>query len=178
MRNSTAAWPFSPPTTNNHSPIFITPTPLLTNMKKTFLRKVLLAVTLVLSSTAAVGQIPITITKDGRVEFAGTGNPKTDDLMSRIQLHGYAQGGAFYNSRVLYLIASVFAPMAAVLLVSHYVVRRFHPAWNLVAWLAGFLAYGYLIYLSPAASPIGPTLTAMLLSGLLTLLGLLSRPRP
>lgn len=77
----------------------------------------------------------------------------------------------------LYLIASVFAPMAAVLLVSHYVVRRFHPAWNLVAWLAGFLAYGYLIYLSPSASPIGPTLTAMLLSGLLTLLGLLSRPR-
>ncbi|MBO4800748.1 MAG: porin [Bacteroidaceae bacterium] len=68
-------------------------------MKKTFLRKVLLAVTLVLSSTAAVGQIPVTITKDGRVEFAGTGNPKTDDLMSRIQLHGYAQGGAFYNSR-------------------------------------------------------------------------------
>ena len=77
----------------------------------------------------------------------------------------------------LYLIASVFAPMAAVLLVSHYVVRRFHPAWNLTAWLAGFLAYGYLIYLSPDASPIGPTLTAMLLSGLLTLLGLLSRPR-
>ena len=77
----------------------------------------------------------------------------------------------------LYLIASVFAPMAAVLLVSHYVVRHFHPAWNLAAWLAGFLAYGYLIYLSPSASPIGPTLTAMLLSGLLTLLGLLSRPR-
>lgn len=70
----------------------------------------------------------------------------------------------------LYLIASVFAPMAAVLLVSHYVVRRSHPWWNLVAWLAGFLAYGYLTYLNPDASPIGPTLTTMLLSAILALL--------
>lgn len=43
----------------------------------------------------------------------------------------------------LYMIASVFAPMAAVLLVNRYVVRRSCVCWNFVSWLAGLLAYHF-----------------------------------
>ena len=52
-------------------------------------------------STTAMAQIPINITKNGRVEFGGNAGNKAagDDLMARIQLHGYAQGGAFYNDK-------------------------------------------------------------------------------
>ena len=57
----------------------------------------------------------------------------------------------------LYLIASVFAPMAAVLLVSYYGTKGGRPVGNFLAWLAGFLAYQFA-----TSSPIGPTLTSML----------------
>ena len=59
----------------------------------------------------------------------------------------------------LYLISSVFAPMAAVLIVDHYFVKKGLKWWNLAAWLAGFLTYQFA-----GASPIGPTLTAILVS--------------
>jgi len=65
----------------------------------------------------------------------------------------------------LYLIASVFAPMAAVLIVSRYCVRRTFVAWNLVAWLTGTLTYHFA-----GSSPIGPTLTALAVSGFLAVL--------
>lgn len=67
----------------------------------------------------------------------------------------------------LYLIASVFAPMAAVLIVSHYVVRCPHVLWNLIAWLAGTLTYHFA-----GSSPIGPTLTSLLVAAILTLVPL------
>ena len=70
----------------------------------------------------------------------------------------------------LCLIASVFAPMAAVLLVNCFVVRRSCPCWNAVAWLVGTLMYHYA-----SGSPIGPTLTALLVSGGLALMGRLCR---
>lgn len=75
----------------------------------------------------------------------------------------------------LYLIASVFAPMAAVLVVAHYVVRRGAPSrvilvWNLVAWFVGFMVYQFA-----GESPIGPTLTAMLSSAALSLLPILKK---
>jgi len=41
----------------------------------------------------------------------------------------------------LYAIASVFAPMAAVLLVDRYIVRKHCVAWNFVSWAAGTAAY-------------------------------------
>lgn len=66
----------------------------------------------------------------------------------------------------LYLIASVFAPMAAVFAVSHYVVKRPLPVWNIVAW-----AFGFGIYQFAGESPIGPTMTAMAVSAVLALAG-------
>jgi len=66
----------------------------------------------------------------------------------------------------LYLIASVFAPMASVLLVEHYFVRRRHTPLNLCAWVAGTVLY----HLS-ATSPLGPTLTAILIAGAIASLG-------
>lgn len=70
----------------------------------------------------------------------------------------------------LYLIASVFAPMAAVFVVSHYIVKRPLPVWNLVAW-----AFGFGIYQFAGNSPIGPTMTAMAISAILALAGKLAR---
>lgn len=67
----------------------------------------------------------------------------------------------------LYLIASVFAPMAAVFAVSHYIVKRPLPAWNLVAWAIGFGVYQFA-----GESPIGPTITAMAVSAVLALVGI------
>jgi len=70
----------------------------------------------------------------------------------------------------LYLIASVFAPMTAVLVVSRFIVRRRLAVWNLVVWLIGTLTYHFA-----GSSPIGPTLTSLLVSGLLASVPLYSR---
>lgn len=59
----------------------------------------------------------------------------------------------------LYLISSVFAPMATVLIVDRYLVKRGCVWWNVVAWLVGVTVYQFA-----SASPIGPTLTAILAS--------------
>lgn len=75
----------------------------------------------------------------------------------------------------LYLIASVFAPMAAVFAISHYVVKRTLPVWNLVSWAFGFVVYNWFA----GNSPIGPTMTAMAVSAVLALAGKLARlPAP
>ncbi|MBR5693208.1 MAG: cytosine permease [Fibrobacter sp.] len=77
----------------------------------------------------------------------------------------------------LYLIASVFAPMAAVLLVSFYfgktgavhtgeetarVSGKAFWIWNLFAWLAGFIVYQVAERLDSV--PLGPTLLAVIVS--------------
>lgn len=63
----------------------------------------------------------------------------------------------------LYLISSVFAPMATVLLVDRYWIRRGRVLWNLLAWLVGVV-----VYQLAGSSPIGPTLTAIAASALMT----------
>ena len=63
----------------------------------------------------------------------------------------------------LYLISSVFAPMATVLLVDRYLIRRRRVLWNLIAWLSGVL-----VYQIADSSPIGPSLTAIAATALLT----------
>lgn len=67
----------------------------------------------------------------------------------------------------LYLISSVFAPMATVLLVDRYLVRNGHVWGNLAAWLVGFTVYRFA-----ETSPIGPTLTAIAASAAATLVQL------
>jgi len=75
----------------------------------------------------------------------------------------------------LYLIASVFAPMAAVLLVSFYFEKagavnasesgatgKAFWLWNLFAWLAGFAVYQVAERLDSV--PLGPTLLAVIVS--------------
>ena len=99
----------------------------------------------------------------------------------------------------LYLIASVFAPMAAVLLVDGFLARRGQrsaasadsacvlsasAAWNLAAWAAGFAVYhaclggesplalawpGAFGFLAGWSSPAGATIPAMAASALLAL---------
>ena len=66
----------------------------------------------------------------------------------------------------LYLIASVFAPMAAVLAVSHYAVKSPLPVWNVISWAVGFGVYQFA-----GSSPVGPTMTAMFVSAVLALCG-------
>ena len=75
----------------------------------------------------------------------------------------------------LYLIASVFAPMAAVLLVSFYFGKvgavytgeglasgKAFWLWNLFSWLAGFVVYQVAERLDSV--PLGPTLLAVIVS--------------
>lgn len=66
----------------------------------------------------------------------------------------------------LYLIASVFASMAAVLAVSHYAVKSPLPVWNVISWAVGFGVYQFA-----GSSPVGPTMTAMFVSAALALCG-------
>lgn len=75
----------------------------------------------------------------------------------------------------LYLIASVFAPMAAVLLVAFFAVKehlnkKWFWALNLVAWLAGFI-----VYQVAGGSPVGPTITSLAVSAVITLLAKLKK---
>ncbi|MCL4100840.1 MULTISPECIES: cytosine permease [unclassified Fibrobacter] len=71
----------------------------------------------------------------------------------------------------LYLIASVFAPMAAVLLVSFFFVkehleRKCFWIWNLFAWLVGFASYQVAV--NTGFDAVGPTLLAVAISAALT----------
>ena len=72
----------------------------------------------------------------------------------------------------LYLIASVFAPMAAVLLVSFYFVKsegNFRTwCWNLFSWLVGFIVYQMTVNLDSIF--LGPTLLAIIVSAALAYL--------
>lgn len=60
----------------------------------------------------------------------------------------------------LELIASVFAPMAAVLLVDRYLVRRGLAGWNLLAWFLGFVVYHVLIFLDFRSTPVALAVSA------------------
>ncbi len=70
----------------------------------------------------------------------------------------------------LYLIASVFAPMAAVLLVDYYITKENNEIknimyWNMFAWLAGFIVYNITVNLDSIF--LGPTLLAVIVSAAL-----------
>ena len=70
----------------------------------------------------------------------------------------------------LYLIAAVFAPMAAVLLVSYFFVKEHLEKkgfwiWNLIAWAAGFAVYE--IAVNTSVEFIGPTILAVAVSAVL-----------
>lgn len=70
----------------------------------------------------------------------------------------------------LYLIAAVFAPMAAVLLVSYFFVkehleRKGFWIWNLFAWAVGFAVYE--IAVNTGVEFIGPTILAVVVSAAL-----------
>lgn len=68
----------------------------------------------------------------------------------------------------LYVIASVFAPMASVLLVSFYFIHGDNDVkdwyWNLFAWLVGFIVYQWAVGLDSIF--LGPTLLAVIASAI------------
>lgn len=71
----------------------------------------------------------------------------------------------------LYLIAAVFAPMAAVLLVSYFFVKEHLDqkgfwVWNLVSWAVGFAVYE--IAVKTGVECIGPTILAVAVSAALS----------
>ena len=78
----------------------------------------------------------------------------------------------------LYLIASVFAPMASVLLVSFYFVKSEGNAklwyWNIFSWLVGFVVYQMTVNLDSIF--LGPTLLPIIASAIMAYVpGLFSR---
>ncbi|MBR0271720.1 MAG: cytosine permease [Methanobrevibacter sp.] len=71
----------------------------------------------------------------------------------------------------LYLISSVFAPMAAVLLVSYYIGdENGNWYWNLFSWFVGFIVYQLTAGLDSVF--LGPTLLAIIVSASLSLIGM------
>lgn len=74
----------------------------------------------------------------------------------------------------LYLITSVFAPMAAVLIVSFYLGRdkddRKNWIWNIFAWLVGFVVYQATVNMDSIF--LGPTLLSVIVSVAITYFGL------
>ena len=75
----------------------------------------------------------------------------------------------------LYLISSVFGPMAAVLLVSFYIGGEENEArdwyWNIFAWLVGFIVYQVTVNLDSIF--LGPSLLAIIASGALAYIWIL-----
>ena len=80
----------------------------------------------------------------------------------------------------LYLIASVFAPMAAVLMVSFYLSKdeTTNPKtwyWNIFAWFAGFIVYQLTVHMDSIF--LGPTLLAIIISAALAYIPILKKKR-
>jgi purine-cytosine permease-like protein len=95
-------------------------------------------------------------------------NPKiTGVVVSAISAVIAISGIMDHYISFLYLIASVFAPMAAVLLVSFFLDKQGRTGkafwlWNLFAWLAGFVVYQVTVHLESVF--LGPTLISVIVS--------------
>lgn len=95
-------------------------------------------------------------------------NPKiTGVVVSAISAVLAISGIMDHYISFLYLIASVFAPMAAVLLVSFFLDQQGRTGkafwlWNLFAWLAGFVVYQVTVHLESVF--LGPTLISVIVS--------------
>ena len=81
-----------------------------------------------------------------------------------------------YYINFLYLISSVFAPMASVLLVSFYIAKNKEYdalTWylNMFAWFAGFLTYTITGYFDSIV--LGPTLLSVIVSAAIAYVGVL-----
>ena len=104
-------------------------------------------------------------------------NPKTVGIIVSLLSAILAISGIMnYYINFLYLIASVFAPMAAVLLVSYYLTSNIREnirvwSWNMFSWLAGFVVYN--ITISMDSIILGPTLLAIIVSAALAYIGIL-----
>lgn len=95
-------------------------------------------------------------------------NPKiTGVVVSAISAVLAISGIMDHYISFLYFIASVFAPMAAVLLVSFFLDKQGRTGkafwlWNLFAWLAGFVVYQVTVHLESVF--LGPTLISVIVS--------------
>ncbi len=96
-------------------------------------------------------------------------NPKiTGVVVSAISAVLAISGIMEHYISFLYLIASVFAPMAAVLLASFFLDKQGRTGkafwiWNLIAWFVGFLVYQATVRLDNLF--LGPTLISVFVSG-------------
>lgn len=108
-------------------------------------------------------------------------NPKIAGVVVSILSAALAISGIMeHYISFLYLIASVFAPMAAVLLVSFYLVKNRSETlgfwlWNIFAWLGGFVVYQIAEHVSSVF--LGPTLLAVIVSAALASVRVLSEIR-
>ncbi len=102
-------------------------------------------------------------------------NPKITGVIVSILSAMLAISGIMdHYINFLYLISSVFAPMASVLIVSFYFGNKNNETkdwyWNIFAWLIGFITYQ--ITASFDSIVLGPTLLAIIISGITTYIGI------
>ena len=108
-------------------------------------------------------------------------NPKIAGVVVSILSAALAISGIMeHYISFLYLIASVFAPMAAVLLVSFYLVKNRSETlgfwlWNIFAWFGGFVVYQIAEHVGSVF--LGPTLLAVIVSAAFASVRVLSEIR-
>lgn len=99
-------------------------------------------------------------------------NPKIAGVIVSVLSVGIAISGIMnHYIGFLYLISSVFAPMAAVLLISFYFNKNdednvIHWKWNMFAWFVGFMVYQLAGLFDSVV--LGPTLLSIIVSATLT----------
>ena len=103
-------------------------------------------------------------------------NPKTTGVVVSILSALIAISGIMdHYISFLYLITSVFAPMAAVLIVSYYLGDGNNNSrdwyWNLGSWFVGFIVYQIVVNLDSIV--LGPTLIAVIVSAALAYIRIL-----
>ena len=107
-------------------------------------------------------------------------NPKTVGvIVSALSIVIAISGIMNHYIGFLYLISSVFAPMAAVLLVSFYFDANndeIRWKWNMFAWLAGFIVYQAAGYFDSIF--FGPSLLSIIASALLAYVPVLLKKSP
>ncbi len=111
--------------------------------------------------------------------IVGSINPKVAGVVVSALSAAIAISGIMdHYISFLYLIASVFAPMAAVLLVSFFLAKglgegRGFWIWNLFAWLVGFGTYQAAVRLDSVF--LGPTLLSVVVSAAISYIWVLKK---
>ena len=136
-------------------------------------------IVIVVLSTVTTNFLAANSAGESAKAIVGSINPKVAGVVVSALSAAIAISGIMdHYISFLYMIASVFAPMAAVLLVSFFLAKRNGEGlgfwlWNLFAWLVGFGTYQVAERLDSVF--LGPTLLSVVVSALISYIWVLKK---